>query len=66
LGITNSHLSAWRHTAKADKSFTRQPQCYEQELEIRRLKRKVSELEEDKLIFKKVAALFTDQFYNPY
>ena len=59
LGISDNTLYGWRHTAKADKSFTRQPQCSEQALEIRRLKRKIIELEEDKLILKKVAALFS-------
>ncbi len=27
LGISDSTLYGWRHTAKADKSFTPQPQC---------------------------------------
>jgi HTH-like domain len=54
LGISDNTLSGCRHTAKADKSFTRQPQCSEQTLEIRRLKRKVIELEEDKFLGERI------------
>ncbi|MEW9809398.1 MAG: transposase [Candidatus Symbiodolus clandestinus] len=65
LGISENTLYGWRHTAKTDMGFT-PPQSSEQALEIKRLKKKISELEEDKLILKKVAALFSKERANVF
>ncbi|KFX11531.1 transposase, partial [Pectobacterium betavasculorum] len=47
-----------RYQDKADTAFSNTPLLSEQELEIRRLKAKIAELEEDKLILKNAAAFF--------
>ncbi|WP_025919672.1 transposase [Pectobacterium parmentieri] len=60
LDIKENTLYNWkkRYQDKADAAFSNMPQLSEQELEIRRLKAKIAELEEDKLILKKAAAFF--------
>lgn len=48
LGVSENNLYNWRKQLreKADKAFSNQPRLDENELEIRRLKARVSELEE--------------------
>ncbi|MBI0472901.1 transposase [Pectobacterium parmentieri] len=60
LDIKENTLYNWkkRYQDKAGAAFSNTPQLSEQELEIRRLKTKIAELEEDKLILKKAAAFF--------
>ncbi|QPK20848.1 transposase [Pectobacterium parmentieri] len=60
LDIKENTLYNWkkRYQDKADAAFSNMPQLSEQELDIRRLKAKIAELEEDKLILKKAAAFF--------
>ncbi|MBI0519690.1 transposase, partial [Pectobacterium parmentieri] len=60
LDIKENTLYNWkkRYQDKADAAFSNTPQLSEQELDIRRLKAKIAELEEDKLILKKAAAFF--------
>ncbi|MBI0561884.1 transposase, partial [Pectobacterium parmentieri] len=55
LDIKENTLYNWKklYQDKADAAFSNTPQLSEQELEIRRLKAKIAELEEDKLILKK-------------
>lgn len=60
LGIKENTLYNWKkqYQEKAEAAFSNSPRCSDQELEIRRLKAKIAELEEDKLILKKAAAFF--------
>ena len=63
LGISENNLYTWRKQLreKADNAFSNQPRFDEKELEIRRLKARVSELEEEREIFKKAAAFFAKE-----
>lgn len=47
LGVSENNLYKWRKQLreKADNAFSNQPRCDEKELEIKRLKARVSELE---------------------
>lgn len=60
LGISETNLYNWRkqlHSKQAN-AFPNQPQADEKELELRHLKARVSELEEEREILKKAAAFF--------
>jgi transposase len=63
LGVSENNLYNWRKQLreKADKAFSNQPRLDEKELEIRRLKARVSELEEGREILKKAAAFFAKE-----
>ena len=52
LGVSENNLYTWRKQLreKADNAFSNQPRFDEKELEIRRLKVRVSELEEEREI----------------
>ena len=52
LGVSENNLYTWRKQLreKADNAFSNQPRFDEKELEIRRLKARVSELEEEREI----------------
>jgi len=54
-GVSENNLYTWRKQfrEKADKAFSNQPRLDEKELEIRRLKARVAELEEEREILKK-------------
>ncbi|MBI0566178.1 transposase, partial [Pectobacterium parmentieri] len=60
LDIKENTLYNWkkRYQDKAGAAFSNTPQLSEQEREICRLKAKIAELEENKLILKKAAAFF--------
>ena len=55
LGFSENNLYNWRKQLrkKADKASSNRPRLDEKELEIRRLKARISELEEEREIFKK-------------
>jgi transposase len=63
LGVSENNLYIWRKRLreKAENSFSNQPRLDEKELEIRRLKARVSELEEEREILKKAAAFFAKE-----
>ena len=63
LGVSENNLYNWRKQLreKQDKAFSNQPRLDEKELEIRRLKARVSELEEEREILKKAAAFFAKE-----
>ena len=63
LGVSENNLYNWRKQLreKADKVFSNQPRMDENELEIRRLKARVSELEEEREILKKAAVFFAKE-----
>ena len=63
LGVSENNLYTWRKQLreKADNAFSNQPRFDEKELEIRRLKARVSELEEEREILKKAAAFFAKE-----
>ena len=63
LGVSENNLYTWRKQLreKADNAFSNQPRFDEKELEIRHLKARVSELEEEREIFKKAAAFFSKE-----
>jgi transposase len=63
LGVSENNLYNWRKQLreKADNAFLNEPRLDEKELEIRRLKARVSELEEEREIFKKAAAFFAKE-----
>jgi transposase len=63
LGVSENNLYNWRKQLreKADKAFSNQPRLDEKELEIRRLKARVSELEEGREILTKAAAFFAKE-----
>ena len=52
LGVSENNIYTWRKQLreKADNAFSNQPRFDEKELEIRRLKARVSELEEEREI----------------
>jgi len=63
LGVSENNLYTWRKQLreKAGKAFSNQPRLDEKELEIRRLKARVAELEEEREILKKAAAFFAKE-----
>jgi len=63
LGVSEINLYNWRKQLreKADNAFSNQPRLDEKELEIRQLKARVSELEEEREILKKAAAFFAKE-----
>jgi transposase len=61
LGVAENNLYNWRKQLqkkqeKQEKAFPNQPQFDEKELELRRLRARVAELEEEREILKKAAA----------
>lgn len=60
LGISETNLYNWRKEfeVKQAEAFPNQPQLDEKELELRHLKARVAELEEEREILKKAAAFF--------
>ena len=63
LGIPENNLYNWRYQlrSKQDKAFPNQPSFDEKELELRRLKARVAELEEERDILKKATAFFAKE-----
>lgn len=63
LDVAETNLYAWRTKYKSnpETAFANEPQLTEQELELRRLKAKVSKLEEEREILKKAAAWFAKE-----
>jgi len=63
LGVFENNLYAWwkQLREKVNNAFSNQPRFDEKELEIRRLKALVSELEEEREILKKAAAFFAKE-----
>ena len=63
LGIAENNLYNWRKQLKQkqDKAFPNESQFDEKELELRRLKSRVAELEEEREILKKAAAFFAKE-----
>jgi transposase len=63
LGVSENNLYNWRKQlrAKADNAFSNQPRLDEKELEIRRLRARISELEEEREILKKATAFFAKE-----
>ena len=60
LGIKENNLHNWRKQLriKQEKAFPNETQFDEKELELRRLKSRILELEEEREILKKAAAFF--------
>ncbi|RUR16842.1 transposase [Legionella septentrionalis] len=58
LGVAENNLYNWRRIYRnnPEKAFPNQPQLTEQDLELRRLKSRVAELEEEREILKNAAA----------
>jgi len=63
LGIAENNLYNWRKQLKQkqEKAFPNESQFDEKELELRRLKSRVVELEEEREILKKAAAFFAKE-----
>lgn len=63
LGIAENNLYNWRKQLKQkqDRAFPNESQFDEKELELRRLKFRVAELEEEREILKKAAAFFAKE-----
>ena len=63
LGIGENNLYNWRKQfrLKQDKAFPNQPQLDDKELELRRLKSRIAELEEERDILKKATAFFAKE-----
>lgn len=63
LGIAENNLYNWRKQLKQkqEKAFPNESQYDEKELELRRLKSRVAELEEEREILKKAAAFFAKE-----
>lgn len=63
LGIAENNLYNWRKQVKQkqEKAFPNESQYDEKELELRRLKSRVAELEEEREILKKAAAFFAKE-----
>jgi transposase len=63
LGVAENNLYNWRKQLhmKQEKAFPNQVQFDEKELELRRLRSRVAELEEEREILKKAAAFFAKE-----
>lgn len=63
LGVAENNLYNWRKQLhkQQEKAFPNQPQFDEKELELRRLRSRVAELEEEREILKKAAAFFAKE-----
>ena len=63
LGVSENNLYNWRkqQREKADNAFSNRPRLDEKELVIRRLKARVSKLEEEREILKKAAVFFAKE-----
>ena len=63
LGVAENNLYNWRKQLhkKQENAFPNQPKHDEKELELRRLKARVAELEEEREILKKAAAFFAKE-----
>lgn len=63
LGVAENNLYNWRKQYKnnQEKAFPNTPQLDEKELELRRLKARVAQLEEEREILKKAAAFFAKE-----
>lgn len=57
LGVAENNLYNWRkrYRDSQEKAFPNQPQLKEKDLELRRLKARIAELEEEREILKKAA-----------
>lgn len=63
LGVAENNLYNWRkqYRINQEKAFPNQPQLNEKDLELRRLKARIAELEEEREILKKAAAFFAKE-----
>lgn len=63
LGVAENNLYNWRKQLqdKADTAFSNQPRLDERELELRNLRTRVAELEEERDILKKAAVFFATE-----
>lgn len=63
LGVAENNLYNWRkkYRVNQEKAFPNQPQLSEKDLELRRLKTRIAELEEEREILKKAAAYFAKE-----
>lgn len=63
VGVAENNLYNWRKQLhkKQENAFPNQPHHDEKELELRRLKARVAELEEEREILKKAAAFFAKE-----
>ncbi|KTD16901.1 transposase [Legionella jordanis] len=63
LGVSENNLYNWRkdYRSNQEKAFPNQPQLDEKDLELRRLKACIAELEEEREILKKAAAFFAKE-----
>lgn len=63
LGVAENNLYNWRkqYRISQEKAFPNQPQLNEKDLELRRLKARIAELEEEREILKKAAAFFAKE-----
>jgi transposase len=63
LGVAENNLYNWRRIYRnnQEKAFPNQPQLNEKDLELRRLKARIAELEEEREILKKAAAFFAKE-----
>lgn len=63
LGIAENNLYNWRKQLykKQENAFPNQPKHDEKELELRRLRARIAELEEEREILKKAAAFFAKE-----
>lgn len=63
LGVAENNLYNWRkiYRNNQEKAFPNQPRLTEKDLELRRLKSRISELEEEREILKKAAAFFAKE-----
>jgi transposase len=63
LGVAENNLYNWRRDYRnnQEKAFPNQPQLNEKDLELRRLKARIAELEEEREILKKAAAFFAKE-----
>lgn len=63
LGVSENNLYNWRkdYRNNQEKAFPNQPHLDEKDLELRRLKARIAELEEEREILKKAAAFFAKE-----
>ncbi|MBA2652339.1 MAG: transposase [Tatlockia sp.] len=63
LGVAENNLYNWRRNYRGgqEKAFPNQPQLNAKDLESRRLKARIAELEEEREILKKAAAFFAKE-----